>query len=354
MVRTGPRCLPACSSQPSSMCPVSQRRWQEHDRQGDQHEPRGGVAAQVQQLAPEHGCRVADRVPRLPRVRARKTSSRSGMCTERDSTSTSARSRRSSRSRTDRPPPSLGTCSARSSSSRVDCSRTCAGVERPDRRTEGGCARPGRALELRWAALGDHLPVVKHADAVGGDAGGPAAVLAGQAIAAKPLTRSPTPASHMMCQKPATTPTNASSCAIDWVTRTERESVTRRRKLSRWLTRTRAASSGIAAEKAMTQTFVDQSRAVAVRNGCTRTKPIAIAPGRSGCSAGSTSAAAPAPAPPAAAPGRPPRGHHSRAGRVTPVAGVVCHRSTVRGAGPVPRADQAVECDRSDVDAGMA
>ena len=33
-----------------------------------------------------------------------------------------------------------------------------------------------------------------------------------------------------------------------------------------------------AAEKAITQIFADKSRGVAVRNGCTRTRPIAISP----------------------------------------------------------------------------
>lgn len=62
------------------------------------------------------------------------------------------------------------------------------------------------------------------------------------------------------------------------VTRTTMESVIRRRKFSWRLTRIRAASRGIAAEKAITQTFADQSRVVAVRKGCIRTKPMAISP----------------------------------------------------------------------------
>jgi hypothetical protein len=79
-----------------------------------------------------------------------------------------------------------------------------------------------------------------------------------------------------MCQKPATTPTKAHSCATTCAILTSTDLVVRRRKASCRLTTTRAASSGMATEKAITQTLADRSSLAAVRNGCTRTTPIPI------------------------------------------------------------------------------
>jgi hypothetical protein len=84
------------------------------------------------------------------------------------------------------------------------------------------------------------------------------------------------PAIHRMCQKPATTPTKADSCAATCVTATTTDLARRRRKASCRLTSVRAASNGIATEKATTQILADASSDAAVRNGCTMTTPTAI------------------------------------------------------------------------------
>jgi hypothetical protein len=54
--------------------------------------------------------------------------------------------------------------------------------------------------------------------------------------------------------------------------------VARRRKTSCRLTITRAARSGMATEKATTQTMADRSSEAAVRNGCTMYTPMRINP----------------------------------------------------------------------------
>jgi hypothetical protein len=79
-----------------------------------------------------------------------------------------------------------------------------------------------------------------------------------------------------MCQKPATTPTKAHICAITCVTLTTPDLDRRRRKASCRLTRTSAASNGIATEKATTLILAGRSSDAAARNGCTMITPIAI------------------------------------------------------------------------------
>jgi hypothetical protein len=54
--------------------------------------------------------------------------------------------------------------------------------------------------------------------------------------------------------------------------------VARRRKTSCRLTITRAANSGMATEKATTQTLADRSSDAAIRNGATRYTPMTIKP----------------------------------------------------------------------------
>jgi hypothetical protein len=96
--------------------------------------------------------------------------------------------------------------------------------------------------------------------------------------ATSPAATIATPAAHMMCQKPATTPTKAHNCATTCAMVTRTDLVMRRRKASCRLITTRAASSGMATAKAITQTVADRSSVPAVRNGCTRYTPMTISP----------------------------------------------------------------------------
>jgi hypothetical protein len=72
-----------------------------------------------------------------------------------------------------------------------------------------------------------------------------------------------------MCQNPATTPAKAQLRATTLAIPTGTELVIRRRNTSWRLTSTRVARSGMATEKATTQTLADRSREAAVRNGAT-------------------------------------------------------------------------------------
>jgi hypothetical protein len=126
-----------------------------------------------------------------------------------------------------------------------------------------------------------------------------------------PLAKIPTPAIHRMCQKPATTPTKAPVCATTCAMATRTDLALRRRKASCRLTITRAASSGMATEKATTQILADRSSDAAVRNGCTMTRRSRSTRCRSGCSAGAIPV--PAAGPVGAMPGPARRllhGHH--------------------------------------------
>src|SRR6266542_4094702 len=136
---------------------------QEDDRQAGDHQRQGRVAPHVPEVAAQHGPRIARRVGEGAHgrvalslsgwpVRARKTSSRSGRWTERLSTSTDAPSSRSSRPRSDRTPPSLGTSRVSVSSSRADAARAWAADSSPCR--SANCRRTWPPGTRRFSASG--------------------------------------------------------------------------------------------------------------------------------------------------------------------------------------------------------
>src|SRR6266542_2815805 len=115
---------------------------QEDDRHADQLQRHGRVPQRVPEVAPQHRRRIAHGIGEGAHragsfslsgwpVRARKTSSRSGAWIDNPSTSIDSSSSRSSKARSDRTPPSLGTCKVSASSSRNTCPRVRAADSSP-------------------------------------------------------------------------------------------------------------------------------------------------------------------------------------------------------------------------------
>ena len=153
---------------------------QEHDRDAGDEERQRRVAAHPAEVSPEHRRRVGEDergcghgtvtfCASWSPVSDRKTSSRSGVCSDSASTSIDPASSRSRRARSEPIPPSLGIWRVSDSSSRAAPSNaraarsSCAdvGERQPD------VAARHEPLELVGCALRDQHAAVEHADPVG-------------------------------------------------------------------------------------------------------------------------------------------------------------------------------------------